>query len=146
MTTSSLMTQILSFRTDKVDRIVVKNGDNMAHNIKEQRKHKRIRSNDRLFAQIVACEKQPELVGSTISCLATDLSASGIRIKSYEYIPEGSQLDLWIDVNSRPGKFFLTSKVKWVQEDGGMSYSYRMGVELDEGAATDFEEWMHIHS
>ena len=102
-------------------------------------------SKDKLFVQIVACEDRPILVGSTVSCIAVDVSAGGIGIRSYKYIPKGSQLDLWVDIHSRPGKFFLTSDVRWIADKSDSHHSYQLGVALYDGAATDLEEWRQIH-
>lgn len=144
MTAALLMSKIVNFNDTKQKKVYNRNS-RMKASSTDKRQYRRISSNDRLFAQIVACEEQPDLVGATISCIALEVSAHGIKIKSYEYIPKGSQLDLWVDINSRPGKFFLTSDVRWVTKNTDALYTYQLGVELHEGAATDFEEWMHIH-
>lgn len=144
MSTSSLVSKIINFNDAKKQKVSKRNIRNNADG-EEKRRHKRARSNDRLFAQIVACADRPNLVGSTISCSTVDVSAGGMRIRSYEYIPKGSQLDLWVDINSRPGKFFLSSDVQWIAASNDSHYSYQMGVKLREGPATDIEEWRHIH-
>ena len=117
----------------------------MNRNSSEKRQHKRIAARDRLFVQVVSCNEQPELVGTTLSCKTMDVSAGGIRIDSSDRIPVGTKLDLWVDVQSRPGKFFLSSDVRWVQESRGILPSYHLGVELQDGAATDIAEWRRIH-
>jgi hypothetical protein len=144
MSASLLMSKIVSFNQAKRKKV---HSQNLALNTvsEEKRQYKRVASNERLFAQIVACEDRPNLVGSTISCKAMDVSAGGMRIKSYQYIPKGSQLDLWVDIRSRPGKFFLTSDVRWVTEKSDSHHGFQLGVALHEGAATDFEEWRSIH-
>jgi hypothetical protein len=144
MTASLLMSKIINFNHAKLQKVHPRNST-MKSGHAEQRQFKRRASSDRLFAQIVSCDEQPDLVGSTISCCARNVSAGGLRIQCYEYIPQGSQLDLWVDINSRPGKFFLTSDVRWVSKNIDAKYSFDLGVELHEGAATDIEEWRHIH-
>ncbi len=114
-------------------------------NSAEKRQHKRIPSRDRLFVQVVSCEEQPDLVGTTLSCKTLDVSAGGIRIDCHDRIPVGAKLDLWVDVHSRPGKFFLSSDVRWVEERRGILPSYQLGVKLQDGTATDIEEWRRIH-
>jgi len=144
MGASLLMSKIITFNDAKHKRVHHENaGSNVAS--EEKRRFKRVASNDRLFAQIVACEKRPSLVGSTLSCSAMDVSPDGLGIRSFEYIPEGSQLDLWIDISSRPGKLFLSSDVRWITEKSDSQHSFRLGVALHEGAATDIEEWRQIH-
>jgi len=144
MGASLLMSKIINFNDAKQKK--VHDGNlRMNADTEEKRRHKRMASKDKLFAQIVACERRPSLVGSTISCIAVDVSAGGMRIRSYEYIPEGTQLDLWVDIHSRPGKFFLTSDVRWIADKSDSHHSYQLGVALHEGAATDFEEWRQIY-
>lgn len=111
----------------------------------EKRHYRRTKSGDRLFIQVVSCNKRPDLIGTTLSCQAIDVSAGGIRIDCSDRIPVGSKLDLWVDIGSRPGKFFLSSNVRWVEEKRGLQPSFELGVELQDGAATDIQEWQHVH-
>jgi hypothetical protein len=109
----------------------------------DRRRDARAHSVERLFVQIVACDDH-ELVGTTVSCNALDVSASGLALETGSSIPDGCRLDIWVDIASRPGKFFLSSDVKWSQtsSDG----TCQLGVELREGATTDIEEWRFAHS
>lgn len=104
----------------------------------EQRKEFRRESNERLFLQVVQCEDQA-MVGTTISCTALNVSASGLMVSCDQRIPVGCFIDLWVDDSSRPGKFFLSSEVLWEMEI--QPGDYTIGVELLNGAATDIEEW-----
>ena len=115
----------------------------MNHAGTEMRQETRHSSHERLFVQVVECE-DPNLIGTTLSCDSVDVSAGGMRISSETYIPEGSQVDLWIDVNSGPGKFFLTSDVRWTRST--TEGSYHFGAQLREGAATDISEWRALQS
>lgn len=108
----------------------------------EKRRELRRSSNERLFVQIVGSQDE-ELVGTTISCRALDVSASGLRIQAAMLIPAGCQLDLWVDNSEGPGKFFLSSEVRWARIfEGGCE----AGVELYDGAATDIAEWRELQS
>jgi hypothetical protein len=107
----------------------------------EKRREFRRESNERLFIQIVSCADE-ELVGTTISCEALDVSASGLRIVAEAAIPAGSQLDLWVDNSAGPGKFFLSSNVRWSH---AVDKGFQAGVELHDGATTDIEEWREMH-
>ncbi len=104
----------------------------------ELRREYRRTSSERLFAQVVKSDDQ-DMVGVTLSCHAADVSAHGLRIVSSSPVPAGSALDLWVDDTRKPGKFFLSSDVRWVGEDEGGSY--HLGVTVHDGAATDFEAW-----
>ena len=109
----------------------------------ERRQEFRHSSNERLFIQIVA-SNDPYLVGTTVSCTAINVSANGLRVEAASKIPKGCRLDIWVDVATRPGKFFLTSEVKWSQPIGdGLC---QIGVALSEGATTDIAEWRKVHT
>jgi hypothetical protein len=107
----------------------------------ERRDGPRRRATERMFVQIVRCESRPELVGTTLSCTASDLSADGIRFATARPVPRGALLDLWVDLPSRPGKFFLAGEVRWSRPDGTTTH---VGVRLRQGAATDYVEWREL--
>ena len=110
----------------------------------ERRRNYRRESSDRLFVQIVNCAENPDLVGTTVSCNAVDVSAGGLKVSADRFIPAGCELGLWIDIRSRPGKFFLTSDVRWSHQAEGNG-PCEFGVELHEGVATDISEWRAIN-
>ncbi len=99
---------------------------------------------ERLFVQIINCEADPDLVGTTVSCQAVDISAGGLKVATERLIPAGCELDIWIDIRSRPGKFFLTSDVRW-SRPGNQEGVFEFGVRLHDGAATDINEWQAIN-
>jgi hypothetical protein len=78
----------------------------------DKRVHPRLESDDRLFTQVVLAADEPDLVGSTLSCNAVNMSMGGIQFKTSSAVPVGTLLDLWVDVSSRPGKFFLAGEVR----------------------------------
>ena len=104
----------------------------------ERRRESRRLSSERLFAQVVQSNEQ-DLVGITLSCRAVDVSANGLQILAERAVPAGCVLDLWVDDSRKPGKFFLSSDVRWV---GDQRYDgWVMGVQLHNGQATDIEAW-----
>ena len=111
--------------------------------VRDRRRHLRTESRDRLFAQIVTAPERPALLGITIAGIADNVSVGGLQFSTDREIPAGSSVDLWVDVHSRPGKFFLTGEVRWSREteDG----AWLIGVQLSQGAATDAEEWERYH-
>ncbi|MCB1646687.1 MAG: PilZ domain-containing protein [Pseudomonadales bacterium] len=141
MATSLLMSKIISLADARRKQRPVK-ARTMTDMNHEKRHDYRKASHERLFVQIVECENE-DLVGTTVSCNALDVSAGGIKVQTGTYIPAGCQLDLWVDMASRPGKFFLTSDVRWVTEASDGQYMF--GVQLHEGAATDIGEWKQLH-
>ena len=115
----------------------------------DNRVHARLQSDDRLFTQVVLSAGEPELVGTTLSCTAVNLSVGGIQFRTDSPVPTGSLLDLWVDVSSRPGKFFLAGEVRWsrptdvsTSDDG----QWFVGVQLKAGAATDIVDWRDFHA
>lgn len=109
----------------------------------DQRLHPRRDSTDRLFTQVVLSGDAPDLIGTTLSCKAVNLSVGGIQFRADRSVPTGALLDLWVDVASRPGKFFLSGEVRWtrpVADDSGDQEWY-VGVQLKSGAATDILDW-----
>jgi hypothetical protein len=109
----------------------------------EQRKEFRRESNERLFLQVVQSDDQ-DIVGTTISCMALNVSPGGLMVACDQRIPEGCFIDLWVDDSARPGKFFLSSEVRWESENE--PGEFQIGVALLDGAATDIEEWRERQS
>jgi Tfp pilus assembly protein PilZ len=108
-----------------------------------QRSESRHASNERLFIQVVD-SSDPDLIGRTLSCYTFETSANGLRLATDTRIPITSRLDLWVNISTRPGKFFLAGEVRWVREEAGADFL--VGVELQPGTATDIEAWREIHN
>jgi len=116
----------------------------------DHRSHPRFDSDDRLFTQVVLAADDPELVGLTLSCTAVNMSMGGVQFKTTQPVPIGTLLDLWVDVASRPGKFFLAGEVRWSRptsefDENGEELHF-VGVQLKSGAATDFLDWRDFHA
>ena len=116
----------------------------------DQRLHPRLESDDRLFTQVVLSADEPDMVGTTLSCTAVNLSVGGIQFRTSEPVPTGSLLDLWVDVSNRPGKFFLAGEVRWSRPTGEPDMNghqeWFVGVQLKSGAATDIVDWRDYHA
>ncbi|MFT7219290.1 MAG: hypothetical protein ACI8Z1_000904 [Candidatus Azotimanducaceae bacterium] len=98
---------------------------------------------ERLFVQITQADDK-DLIGKTMACSAIDASAHGIKFLADDFIPVGCQLDLWVDDEARPGKFFLSGESRWTQKVGRTSTM--VGVRLQDGLATDIESWQDSRS
>ncbi len=109
---------------------------------RDQRVFPRRKASDRLFVQIVEAPAQLALLGTTVSAMAVDMSASGLCFASHQPFPPGTVVDLWVDVHAHPGKFFLSGEVRWnhVSEQGT-----QVGVELRAAPASDIAEWREFH-
>ena len=119
------------------------------HSANDNRVHGRMDSDDRLFVQVVLSADDPDLVGATLSCNAVNLSIGGIQFRTDAEIATGSLLDLWVDISSRPGKFFLAGEVRWSRPTGQSDFEgndeWFIGVQLKSGAATDILDWRDFH-
>lgn len=107
----------------------------------ERRREPRFACREKLFVQVILCGSQPELVGRTFSARTVDVSASGISFRGAELLPPDALVDLWVDMSNRPGKFFLSGRVRWSRENDDATV---VGVELDSGAATDIDAWRSL--
>lgn len=115
----------------------------------DKRMHARLESDDRLFTQVVLSADDPELVGTTLSCTAINMSVGGIQFVTATPLPIGALLDLWVDISSRPGKFFLAGEVRWTRPGEGEPRKptlWHVGVQLKSGAATDIIDWREYHA
>ena len=116
----------------------------------DKRMHPRTQSDDRLFTQIVLSADEPEAVGTTLSCTAVNLSVGGIQFRTDTPVTPGTLMDLWVDVRTRPGKFFLSGEVRWSRPTGETDTAGKelwfIGVQLKSGAATDIVDWRDYHA
>ena len=140
MATSMLMSKIISL--SEARNSLKTSGGKVMGQAAERRVEPREHSTERLFVQVTASDDQ-HLVGATFSCYALDVSPSGLRIISEAPIPEGSKLDIWVDSSLRPGKYFLTSDVRW--SDSSNEGDCQIGIELKESPTTDFDQWRRDH-
>ena len=108
----------------------------------ERRMEMRRPSQNRLFAQITSCS-DTDLIGTTFSCFTEDVSYGGLCITSETRIPEGAKLDLWVENTVRPGKYFLTSDVRWVAPLADSRCA--LGLELQASPTTDIDLWRQDH-
>lgn len=115
----------------------------------DKRMHPRLESDDRLFTQVVLSADDPDLVGTTLSCTAINMSVGGIQFATATPLPIGALLDLWVDISSRPGKFFLAGEVRWTRPGDASDPdrdTWHIGVQLKSGAATDIIDWREYHA
>ncbi|MFT7243334.1 MAG: hypothetical protein ACI82A_000677 [Candidatus Azotimanducaceae bacterium] len=140
MATSKLLSKIISLSDARS--FLKSPGDNVMKQGAERRIETRTISSERLFVQVTSSEEK-HLIGATFSCYSLDVSSGGLRIASEAPIPEGSKLDLWIESSRRPGKYFLTSNVRW--SEAAANGDCFMGIELIESPTTDIDQWRLDH-
>lgn len=95
---------------------------------------------DKLFVQVILCSSRPDLVGRTWSCRAVATEQHALEFLCERPLPADALVDLWVDLSERPGKFFLSGFVQGAAhtDDG----RHRIRVLLEDGAATDIDEWV----
>ena len=110
---------------------------------KDRRQHTRQARDERVVVQIVSSTHDTLPPGTVVRCSTKDISAQGLRIQLDQKVPEGFQVELWVEVSNHPTKFFLAGEVKWCQVlDEGKRYL--VGVELNEGQTEDFKLWQQV--
>ena len=93
----------------------------------------------KLFAQLVLCDADASLIGRTWACRSVRVSPESIEFLCERALPEGSLVDLWVDLAASPGKYYLSGRV--VRTRSGTGDRFLVGVELESGAATDYDAW-----
>jgi hypothetical protein len=110
---------------------------------KDRRQHTRQPRDERVVVQIVSSTRDTLPPGTVVRCATKDVSSQGIKIQLDQQLPEGFLLELWIEISSHAGKFFLAGEVKWCQELDEDKL-YLIGVELKEGETEDFKLWQEV--
>jgi len=107
----------------------------------ERRQHSRLDRDEKLFLQVTRCDEDEDLVGTTVLCETIDVSANGLKLHTRKEVVVGVELDLWVNIDGRAGKFFLTGTVKWSRPEAGGHCS---GIEVLERENTDIRGWHEL--
>ncbi len=109
----------------------------------ERRQHSRLNRDEKLFLQVTRCDEDEELVGTTVLCATVDVSVSGLKLHTRKEVKAGIELDLWVNIDDRAGKFFLTGSVQWSRSEAGGHCS---GIEILDRDNTDIRGWRELFS
>ena len=110
---------------------------------KDRRQHARQPRDERVVVQIVSSTRDTLPPGTVVRCATKDISPRGLRIQLDQKVPEGFQLELWVEISNHPTKFFLAGDVKWCQEvEEGKRYL--VGIELNEDKTEDLAVWQEL--
>jgi len=98
---------------------------------------------ERLFVQVQDCPPAPDLIGRTLPGWTVDISAHGLKFICEVALPQGAQLQLWVEIVGVPGKFHLSGEVRWSQiADVGR---HAVGLRIDAAVAgTDASDWRRL--
>ena len=87
------------------------------------------------------CDDDETLLGKTVLCSTVDVSETGLKLRTDSAISTGIEIDLWVNIDGRAGKFFLSGKVQWsFPGEGG----HCAGVELLDADNTDIRGWREL--
>lgn len=105
----------------------------------ERRSETRIEHNLDIFVHVCSCEENPELVGVSIRCEATDFSQHGLRYKSDLLLSTGTLVSITIGIEHPFSMYLLSGVVLWGFElDGKMV----MGIHFREGERNELKRWI----
>lgn len=110
----------------------------------ERRRHIRLQRDEKLFVQVVSASESPELVGKTYFCKTLDVSESGLKIIVQNCVPNGSELELWVQIQSLSTKYFLHGFSQWCDDVRRVEGSYELGIRLSPRSDTDFGKWQYL--
>jgi len=108
--------------------------------ISDKRKHTRKPYVEEITAHINSNEFDESLLSKTILCETLDISEAGIQLKTADQLTVGLELELWIKIENRPGKFLLAGDITWVNILDKPT-SYFVGVALKNKPHTGFLQW-----
>ena len=110
---------------------------------KDRRQHARQARDERVVVQIVSSTRDTLPPGTVVRCATKDVSAQGLRIQLDQKVPEGFEIELWVEISNHPSKFYLAGEVKWCKEvEAGKRYL--VGIELTEGKTEDLTVWQEL--
>ena len=110
---------------------------------KDRRQHSRQPRDERVVVQIVSSTRDTLPPGTVVRCATKDVSARGLRIQLDQKVPEGFQIELWVEISSHPSKFYLAGEVRWCEEvEEGKRYL--VGIELSDGKTEDLAVWQEL--
>ena len=107
----------------------------------ERRQFPRLDRDEKLFLQITRCDDDDRLLGKTILCSTVDVSETGMKLRTESPVATGIEIDLWVNIDGRAGKFFLSGKVQWSMPGEG---GHCAGIELLDAENTDIRGWREL--
>jgi hypothetical protein len=104
----------------------------------DRRTNRRRSRDERLLVQVVSAVGAPELAGATLPSRTCDVSSGGIGLWLDRELAPGVRLELWVNVNGLPGKFFLCGEVRWARP---VAPDYLHGIQLIPVPGDDLARW-----
>ena len=105
----------------------------------EKRSETRIERRVGVFVHVNSCIENPDLVGVSIQCEATDFSPHGLRYSSELSLSPGSLVYITLSIEHPYSTYLLFCEVIWEFEyDGKLT----MGLKFLEGELSDLKRWV----
>lgn len=96
---------------------------------------------ERLFVKVVSSNTASDTDSLIISGATEDVSSSGLSLLVSENLPEGTRLELWVEIKGCLGKFLLTGLVRWCRPRAG---EFSCGIELIDEGISDLADWQDL--
>ena len=109
----------------------------------DKRKYPRKPYVEEITVHINSNEYDESLLSKTVLCETLDISEGGIQLKTAEELSIGLEIELWIKIANRPGKFLLSGQVTWVKIQE-QDKCFSAGVVLREKAHTGLSQWQAL--
>ena len=105
----------------------------------KKRSENRFERYEDIFVHANSCEENPDLVGISFPCEATDFSPHGLRYISELRLPPGSLVYITLSIEQPFVTYLLFCEVRWEMESDG---KLMMGLQFREGEHSDLKSWV----
>jgi len=117
----------------------------------EQRREERIERNVGIFVHVEQCAENPDWVGQSIPCEATNFSPHGMQCRSDLEFSPGDYVNVSIGIGSPFGMYLLRGEVRWCCRVNESIFDdlneealgdYAMGLQLHDSDHADLKRWI----
>lgn len=108
----------------------------------EQRTVQRHSHNEEMFAEVISEASTGLELGSVLGVTTVDVSMNGLKLAFDQLIPVGTQLEVYLKIDSCSDDYFLLKgTVVWCNAGNG---NYLAGYIVDQDAQSNFSEWQEL--
>ncbi|NKB32608.1 MAG: hypothetical protein GKR91_05870 [Pseudomonadales bacterium] len=105
----------------------------------ELRSETRVEQDAIIFVHVKSCIEKPELVGTSIQCIAKDFSRSGLKHNTELSLSPGSLVYISLSIENPFSSFLLLGEVRWDYEEDGKLMN---GIKFLEGQYSELKRWV----
>jgi hypothetical protein len=106
----------------------------------DRRLHRRVASCAVLFVRSPAIAPVCAEAG-ILKTEALDLSRGGLRVRTAQPLPRGTEVEVWIRLSGAPHPFYLLGEVRWCS---GECAPFGLGIAVHDAPSTDFGVWRRL--